>query len=93
MYGTVTMNLPKEDVIIPWAGHMTLDDKDGTLRVRDYHVYGVFTIVSARESDETGQHAVIRGASPSISSREAIRVIYRSNVISYHFIVFMHGYV
>jgi len=44
MYGTVTMNLPKEDVIIPWAGHMTLDDKDGTLRVRDYHVYGVLSL-------------------------------------------------
>jgi hypothetical protein len=42
MYGTVTLNLPKEDVVLPWAGHMTLDDKEaGTLRVRDYHVYAV----------------------------------------------------
>ena len=44
MYGTVTLNLRKEDVVLPWAGHMTLDDKDGTLRVRDYHVYAVLSV-------------------------------------------------
>jgi hypothetical protein len=66
MYGTVTLNLPKEDVVLPWAGHMTLDDKNGTLRVRDYHVY-VCGIVCLGQSDETGQHASIRSASPSIS--------------------------
>ena len=41
MLGTVTMNLPKEDVTMSWAGHMTLEDYEGTLRVKDYQVYAV----------------------------------------------------
>ena len=54
MYGTVTMNLPKEDVILPWAGHMRLDDKDGTLRVRHYHVYAVLSVqYSLMKQDNT----------------------------------------
>jgi len=53
MYGTVTMNLPKEDITLPWAGHMTLDDKDGTLRVRDYHVYAVLLSLWKRLMNRT----------------------------------------
>ena len=41
MFGTVTMNLPKEDVAMSWAGHMTLEDYEGTLRIKDYQVYAV----------------------------------------------------
>jgi hypothetical protein len=40
LYGTVTMHLPKEDIVLDWAGHMTLEDT-GELRVKDYQVYGV----------------------------------------------------
>jgi hypothetical protein len=46
MYGTVTMKLPKEDVVLDWASHMTLSDSDGTLRVRDYFVYAVVLLYS-----------------------------------------------
>ena len=41
MFGTVTMNLPKEDVTMSWAGHMTLEDYEGALRIKDYQVYAV----------------------------------------------------
>lgn len=40
LYGTATMHLPKEDVVLDWAGHMTLEDT-GELRIKDYQVYGV----------------------------------------------------
>jgi hypothetical protein len=42
LYGTVTMNLPKEDVTLDWAGHMTLEEVNGGLRIKDYYVYGVY---------------------------------------------------
>ena len=45
MFGTVTMNLPKEDVTMSWAGHMTLEEYDGQLRIKDYQVYAVRSIV------------------------------------------------
>ena len=45
MFGTVTMNLPKEDVTMSWAGHMILDEYDGQLRIKDYQVYAVRSIV------------------------------------------------
>jgi len=45
MFGTVTMNLPKEDVTMSWAGHMILEEYDGQLRIKDYQVYAVRSIV------------------------------------------------
>jgi hypothetical protein len=45
LYGTVTMNLPKEDVTLDWAGHMTLQEVNGGLRIKDYYVYGVYPFV------------------------------------------------
>lgn len=56
MYGTMTMSLPKEDVTLPWAGHMILDDKDGTLRVKDYHVYAVLCIRERLMIRTTGRY-------------------------------------
>jgi hypothetical protein len=47
MFGTVTMNLPKEDVTMSWAGHMVLDEYDGQLRIKDYQVYAVRSIANA----------------------------------------------
>ena len=41
MYGTVTIHLQRESVKLPWAGHMILSDEDGTMRIKDYHVYAV----------------------------------------------------
>jgi hypothetical protein len=41
MFGTVTMNLPKENVTMTWAGHMTLEEFNGELRIKDYQVYAV----------------------------------------------------
>ena len=41
MHGMVTMNLPKENVTMTWAGHMTLDEYEGELRIKDYQVYAV----------------------------------------------------
>jgi hypothetical protein len=46
LYGTVTMNLPKEDVTLDWAGHMTLAEVNGKLRIKDYYVYGVHPLTT-----------------------------------------------
>jgi hypothetical protein len=45
MYGTVTMQLRKEDVVLDWAGHMTLEEVEGSLRVKEYQVYAVGIIL------------------------------------------------
>jgi len=45
MFGTVTMNLPKENVTMTWAGHMTLEEFEGELRIKDYQVYAVSKII------------------------------------------------
>jgi hypothetical protein len=42
MYGTVTQKLPKEEVTLDFASHMTLEDETGTLRVKDYQVIAVY---------------------------------------------------
>jgi hypothetical protein len=40
-YGTVTLHLPKGDVVLDVATHMTVVEDHGELRVKDYQVYGV----------------------------------------------------
>ena len=41
MYGTVTMNLAKENVVLDWASRMKLEEQNGELKVKEYQVYGV----------------------------------------------------
>jgi hypothetical protein len=40
------MNLPKENVTLDWAGHMTLAEVNGGLRIKDYYVYGVHPLTN-----------------------------------------------
>jgi hypothetical protein len=35
-YRIITMNLPKEDLVVDWAGHITLEQIDGQFVVKDY---------------------------------------------------------
>jgi hypothetical protein len=42
MYGTVTQQLPKEEVVLDFASHMILEDVlNGEVKVKDYQVWAV----------------------------------------------------
>jgi hypothetical protein len=44
LYGTVTMNLSKENVTLDWEGHMTLAEVNDDLRIKDYYIYGIYPL-------------------------------------------------